>query len=341
MTTRGQQENPVILEIGKIVSEWIPNTIDSVITSPQNSLLAMSAKSSDTIYFYRFYNDGTENQLQTWFQWKLCGNVQNVFIESDEIFIVTQQGTEYTLLKGNLNQTPTQQILQGGAGQSGGGLVTSAGVPFNPTFDLVSPILPVNRVYDSGTGHTRVYTPFKLVAGLNPLVVIASDPNNQGLFTSGYYLTPVTGTDGTGDYFEIQGRDVSTQDFAVIVGYSYNYRVELPRFYYRRDNVGKVTDYSASLIVARMKISVGLTSSVQMTIKAKGRQDTVSFYPSVFGDYYELGSVPVESQRVITVPVHQRTDNFDVIIESESPLPLALTSMMWEGNYSPRYYRRT
>jgi len=341
MTTRGQQENPIILEIGKIVSEWIPNTIDSVITSPQNSLLAMSTKSSDTVYFFRFYNDGTENQLQTWFQWKLCGNVQTVFIESDEIYIVTQQGTEYTLLRGNLNQTPTQQILQGGAGTGSGGLVTSAGVPFNPTFDLVSPVLPVNRVYDSNTGHTRVYTPFKLVSGLNPLAVIASDPNNQGLFTSGYYLTPVTGTDGTGDYFEIQNRDVSTQDFAVIVGYAYNYRVELPRFYYRRDNAGKVTDYSASLIIARMKLSVGLTSSVQMTIKSKGRQDNVSFYPSAFGDYYELGSVPVETQRVITVPVHQRTDNFDVIIESESPLPLALTSMMWEGNYSPRYYRRT
>jgi len=292
----------------------------------------MSAKSSDTIYFYRFYNDGTENQLQTWFQWKLCGNVQNVFIESDEIYIVTQQGTEYTLLKGELDQTPAQQS---------GGLISPTGDPLNPTFDLISTIAPANRSYDSGTGHTKIYTPFKLVPGLNPIAVIASDPNNEGLFTSGYYLTPTTGTDGTGDYFEIQNRDVSTADFDVIVGYSYNYRIELPKFYYRRDNAGRVADYSASLIISRMKISVGLTSSVQITIQAKGRQDTIGFYPSVFGDYYELNSVPVETQRVITIPVHQRTDNFDVIIESESPLPLALTSMMWEGNYSPRYYRRT
>ena len=58
------------------------------------------------------------------------------------------------------------------------------------------------------------------------------------------------------------------------------------------------------------------------------------------GDYL-LDDVPLEEQTVFTVPIHQRTDNFDLRVFSNSPFPISLTSMMWEGQYSPRYYRRT
>ena len=48
-----------------------------------------------------------------------------------------------------------------------------------------------------------------------------------------------------------------------------------------------------------------------------------------------------QTQNVFTVPINQRTDNYTLRVFSDSPFPVALTSMSWEGNYSPRYYRRT
>ena len=44
---------------------------------------------------------------------------------------------------------------------------------------------------------------------------------------------------------------------------------------------------------------------------------------------------------VVTVPIHQRNTNFELKVSSDSPFPVSLASMMWEGYYSPRFYRRT
>ena len=56
---------------------------------------------------------------------------------------------------------------------------------------------------------------------------------------------------------------------------------------------------------------------------------------------YLADDVPMVDQAVYTLPIHQRTENFLLRVFSDSPFPVSLTSMMWEGNYSPRYYRRT
>ena len=56
---------------------------------------------------------------------------------------------------------------------------------------------------------------------------------------------------------------------------------------------------------------------------------------------YLADDVPLAEQSLFTLPIHDRTDNFSVRVFSDSPFPISLTSMMWEGNYSPRYYRRT
>ena len=56
---------------------------------------------------------------------------------------------------------------------------------------------------------------------------------------------------------------------------------------------------------------------------------------------YLANDVPMNDQNIFTVPIHQRTNNFSLRVFSDSPFPVSLTSMMWEGNYSPRFYRRT
>ena len=56
---------------------------------------------------------------------------------------------------------------------------------------------------------------------------------------------------------------------------------------------------------------------------------------------YLADDVPMSEHNIYTVPIHQRTDNFTLRVFSDSPFPVSLTSMMWEGNYSPRFYRRS
>ena len=56
---------------------------------------------------------------------------------------------------------------------------------------------------------------------------------------------------------------------------------------------------------------------------------------------YLADDVPLVEETVFTLPIHQRSENFNVRVFSNSPFPVSLTSMMWEGQYSPRFYRRT
>ena len=77
MTTRGLGENPDILDIGRVVNEWITIDVDTLIASIQNEFIAMSSQSSDEIFFYKTYTDGKELLMESWFKWKLPGTVQN------------------------------------------------------------------------------------------------------------------------------------------------------------------------------------------------------------------------------------------------------------------------
>ena len=63
--------------------------------------------------------------------------------------------------------------------------------------------------------------------------------------------------------------------------------------------------------------------------------------PTQEAGQYLADDVPLIEESIFTIPVHQRSDNFNLRVFSNSPFPVSLTSMMWEGQYSPRFYRRT
>ena len=117
MITRGQDENPQVLDIGRVVNEWVPATVDTFIASPQNQFLAMSDQTSDKIYFYRTYTDGEEVLVQSWFNWQLSGTVQAIAADSDDFYAVTKQGNQFTLSKASLSQSPADAIIVNNDGQ--------------------------------------------------------------------------------------------------------------------------------------------------------------------------------------------------------------------------------
>ena len=63
--------------------------------------------------------------------------------------------------------------------------------------------------------------------------------------------------------------------------------------------------------------------------------------PVTSANTYLADDVPLEESTVFTIPVHQRSKNFNLRVFTDSPFPVSLNSMMWEGTYSPRFYRRT
>jgi len=468
MVTRGQDENPQVLDIGKVVNEWVPATIDTFIASPQNQFLAMSSQSDNKIYFYRTHNDGKNNVMESWYNWQLMGNVQGIALDSDEMFAVTKQGGQFTLSVASLSQSPSDAII-----------VNNDGSRINPCMDLyasASNAAGNNKVdYDSANKFSKCYIPWNNVPGLTPVIIIKGTTATGQFIESGFTTTPTVITNDGDPYFKVEWKDLTSVEDDVVVGWKYDLDIILPKTYVRTDEGQRKTDYTATLTVARMKFAVGLSGVMGFKLKSTGSRqgkreyiadgtttvyqwdqsdlkyiddeqikvkinnvvsnaytvdstgtlpkitlnaasselktlsgdgstttfdltytpndltklrvkiggvlqdsstydivkqyiifkatsipasgtnnilvysaDDIVIYldewynlnPTQMADAYLANDIALSEQSVFTIPIHQKSDNFQLRIFNDSPFPVSLNSMMWEGNYSPRFYKR-
>jgi len=321
MQLRDVDQNPSVIDISKIVLEWIPNSIDRLVVSPQNSLIALIDRQDSYIYLYRFYNNGDKDVMQAWTKWQLTGTIQDINILGDDMFIVSQHEDEYTLNKITLDELPTGKVSV----TSGNSCLDMAARPFDPgTGNAV--------VYDSTNDVTKIYTPYTLFNNVQGTILIA-DPNDE----AGYSVRATPKSDTNGPYFEV-AKDLTELENGMLIGYDYNFEVTLPKFYFRRDE--QTTDFTANLTISRVNVSVGRSGTTTFKTKLTNSKEWVDVKEVTAVDSYQANSEPVQPEYRFVVPIHQRNINFELKVTSNQPYPVSLVSMMWEGNYSPRFYRR-
>ena len=392
MVTKGMQEPPQVLDLSRVVKEWISPDIDLLVASPQNSMIALSNQSSRELFLFRYYSDGKENLMESWTSWVMPGTNQFISITSDDMYAVTKQGNQYTLSKAALSQSPEDAII-----------VSNSGQKVNPCMDLYATASSV--VFDSTNNLSKCYLPYADEPNLTPVIVIKGNTSTGSFVESGFTVTPERSTDSNGTYLIVPGKDLTSVASDVVVGFKYDFDVELPTTYYKPEP--KISDFTANVTIARMKFSVGLSGVMSFKVKQKGRvpydleyqgdgttttyafnkrdldylartdvkvsingsattaftftDDTtiefnaapaldskIRFYidewfltnPVIEANTYLANDVPLDSESVFSVPIHQRTENFNLRLFNNSPFPVALNAMMWEGNYTPRFYRR-
>ena len=459
MVTRGENENPIVTDVGKVVNEWIPSTIDTFISSAQNQFIAFSGQSTRYIYFFRQYAEGKDVKLQTWFNWLAPGNVQTIATDSDEFFAVTKQGGQFTLSKASLSQSPEDAII-----------VNNDGQRLNPCIDLYATASSVT--FDTTGNFSKCFIPYNDATNLTPVIIIKGTTATGQFIESGFTISPERVVESGNTYFKVPFKNLTSVASDIIVGYKYDFDVILPKTYYKIDAEMKRSDFTANLTIARMKFSVGLSGVMGFKLRSKGvRQgkriytadgttteypwinddlnyidndqikvklnnvvttaftvdrtgvlpkiilssasselktlsgngtlktfdltftpdnfdimkvkiggvettdftingqfihftnapangtnnilvysaDEILIYidewynlnPVVKADDYLANDIPISDHSIFTLPIHQRTDNFTLRLFNDSPFPVSVNSMMWEGMYSPRFYRRT
>jgi hypothetical protein len=219
----------------------------------------------------------------------------------------------------------------------------------NPCLDIatrpVRPAVGVDAVlYDETHDITKVYVPYTPIDNKQAIMLLSVPTADVGTDSvidadAGYYATAEERTEtGTSyRYFEVKGKFTDYSD-GIIIGYSYDFEVTLPKFYYRPQP--NVTDFTAALTISRVKFSVGRTGSIRFRVKADGSNEWKNIESTADGDRYSADSNPVKDERQFIVPIHQRNTNFELKVTSDFPYPVSLVAMMWEGIYSPRFYRR-
>ena len=311
------------------VPEYIPSTIDSMVASPAMSITSLGQSGSDTIYQHRFFIQG-EDRIQTWYKWKLTGDLRLQFFDKTTFYAVTSSGTNVYLTSYDLTQASESGYLT---------------LPTGEKTDVCLDMFNINpyRTYDDSTNQTTVTLPFDHITGKKLAVVaigtyigdtISASSESEG---SVIYKedADISGTNTFTLDGDFRGRDL-------VVGYVYDMTLELPVFYATQTEGSRsISDHTADLILHRIKVSTGLSGPVTYKVDITGRDRWDNVVNVTLPNTYVLNNVNLSASAVHDVPIYQRNDNLKITILGDTPFPISLLNLVWEGNYNRRFYRRS
>lgn len=309
------------------VPELIPSTIDSFVSSSALSLVSMGTIGSNTLYQYRYYQQNDKRAASTWYRWQLTGTLLDQFFDQSTFYAVVANGNEVNLQAINLRQSSEEGFLT---------------LPTGERTDVCLDLWTVNpyRTYNAAQDTTRVFLPYGVITGstfavmaLGGLIGAAGGVNEQSV---GAVLYP---TVNAGGYVDIDG-DYRGRD--LVIGYIYNMEIELPKFFVTQQSSANnsATDLDASLIIHRINVSTGLSGPVTYQIDLTGIptwQNTVTLTQP---NNYVLNNVNMQASAIHTVPIYQRNNNTSIKIIGNTPFPVNILSLTWEGKYNTRFYQR-
>ena len=320
---------PLMTEQTKIVPELIPAGIDSLIASPGLSIVSLGRTGNSTIYQFKFLEQG-QQRASAWYKWQLTGTLLDQFFDASTYYATVTDGTNVFVQSYDLTQANEEGFLT---------------LPTGEKTDICLDVWDVNpyRTYNSGTDTTRIFLPYDNISGKTFSVLLLGgyigDGNGLSSESVGAVLYPtVQGTAGAyyvdvdGDY---RGRDL-------IIGYVYTMTIELPKFYVTQSEGQAVTsDFTSDLIIHRIKVSTGLSGPVKYDVNITGRPEWSNTIEATAPNTYNLNSVNMSADAIHTVPIYQRNENLTFKIIGDTPFPVSLLSLNWEGKYNTGFYRRS
>ena len=312
-----REGEPSIVDVSKVVPTLLPKDIDLLTNSRENSIILMSKTGSDEVFGYRYFQVSEQRQQAAWFKWKLNNPLTYHFIINDEYFFLD---SDYYLQSIKLVQTSNDpSIVQDETDflLHVDNHTTVSGGSFNATTNITT---------FSGVGWLNTVT-----TPNHDLVII--DTNNTASRVGRYAKPTVSGTS-----FTVPGK---WDGVTLVIGYIYPYEVKFPRFYpTRQQGNASRADVNASLVLHRIKIHFGKIGLYETTLKRVGKPDYTEVYESTQLDEYDVSDAPYLDEFIKTIPVYERNTNVDVILRSSHPAPATLRALAWEGDFSPRFYKR-
>jgi hypothetical protein len=319
---------PDMIEPSVIVPELIPETIDSFIASPALSMISLGTAGNSTVFQYRFITQG-QSRASSWYKWNLTGTLLDQFFDASTYYATVANGTDVYVQSYDLTQASEEGFLT---------------LPTGEKTDVCLDLWNVNpyRTYDSSADTTRIFLPYDSVSGKTLSVVILGGyiGANEGLTAAsvGAVLYPTVAGSAGAYYVDVDG-DYRGRD--LIIGYIYNMEVELPKFFVTEtDGQTAKSDFTSDLIIHRIKVSTGLSGPVKYQIDITGRPEWSNTIEAVQPNVYDLNNVNLSAEAIHTVPLYQRNENLSVKIIGDSPMPVSLLSLNWEGKYNTGFYRR-
>ena len=332
------RDEPSVVEQSKLIGELFPTSTTLISESNENDLVLFGIDSTlhtatKDVWGYKYYEAGNKRAQSAWFRWTMPNNVIYHTILDDVYYAVLNNGSNYTFEKFDI-KIKADTFLVGTAPDEN-----------RVHLDTKKTIASGDMTYNAATDVTT----FTLGAGYyssNTLTAYCITEGDSAGKTYDIPSSSITGTAPT-ETVTLPGnwktgtKDGSSITTDLIIGYEYEFEVELPRVYMTRAEGEKVrSETRGSLVLHRMNFDFGDVGVIDVTLKRKGRSDYTYKMESLEWDNVNSNSPQIAQDYIHTVPVYDRNINTTVQVKSNHPSPATLHSMNWEGDYSPKYYRR-
>ena len=314
MANVAREGEPQVVELSKVVSRKLSNDLDMMANSRENSFVFLGKRDSKEVFGYKYFGT-VERQLQSaWFRWEHTRPIKYHCVTDDTYFFVDDQ---FFLQKIDLIRDDALSFSE----NSNTYLVH---------LDNYSPA--TGGTYDSATNKTTF--------SLSWLSSITDKKPNLTAVKGGTDGSIITGIDvpNTGTTVTVPGKWNGVE---LNFGYDYTMQVDLPRFFVQT-KTGNVTvnEQRGSLTIHRVNLIFSRVGVYETELTRVGKPKFSQEFSSTNFDSYQAGDVRIEDTYAAYVPVYEKSDNFTLSIKSTSPLPATLTSLTWEGDYNPSYYKR-
>ena len=324
-----REGEPNVLEQSKNISKLFPNNIDLIANSRENSTIFFATKGTNKLYGFRYYQTGERRVQQAWFEWELSGTIQHIAMLDDALYAVVKN-TGYTMQKFSIKLDDNSHTLV-------------EDETYRVHLDNAKNFAYTNLTYVSDGDYTKLDHTAADFSGSGQLYAVAVSTGSDKEFNG--LVSKVTTFDDNGTTkVKIPGNwttSDSDKAFNVVLGYDFDMEVEFPNFYVTQQEGERFkSDVQSSLVLHRIKMSLGPTGVYETKLKRIGKPDYDEIFESVMADAYIEGSVGIDKEQVVTLPVYEKNTNLTLTLKSTHPTPATLYSINWEGDYSNRYYKR-
>ena len=345
MTKISRDTEAEVLEQSKIIADIIPKDLNLLAHSKENTILLAGEYLDRNLWIYRYFNDGVERKQSAWVRWELTGDLVYHTIIDDVLFIIVRNFFEnrdtngwevVTMQRIDLKESVWTSIVEDYTAV----LNENKDGRYTVHMDNYRVVWPTDMQYYPHLDQTY----FRLPLGYFSDKRLAAYTLKYGKF-QGRAIYPTIELDNLGTWCVLDG---NWSDTRLMIGYEFEYGVELPTLYPIQE-AGKIvkSNYTGSLILHRMHISFGANGVYETSLvsKTRGSEVYTKMYEARPEDDYLADDVAFDPIAVQTVPIYDRNTNFQpnpwgIFIKSNHPSPCTLVSMTWEGDYSDRYYKR-
>ena len=308
-------DRPLRKDISKLIPSYIPNGIDLITNSLSASLFGIkSIQEPESLYLFRYYTQDNERLLASWFKWTFPSEVLLVEFHEDEIFIVLEGDDNPILCHSELlTETP-------------GGAIEFEGHYMDLRLDVFD--YHPSMSYISADDETRIY----LRQGANianatfALVKLSSDDSSYVTYPT--VVHDSGGAAGQQYYVTVEG-DQTDEQYAT--GYRYISEARFPGFYVKQD---KQADELNIPTVHRARFYSHESGPFKAVLNVPGRNEFSLTFPQISANSTPTNKPPMIRNAENIVPIMAKGRDADLKIVCDSPFPLALITMIWEGTYN-------